>query len=293
MLSKRYLDMMEGVFMLAAIDSFGGKRKAADALGTSIDTINKYIDTLEAEMGCKLIYSDDKGSKLTLDGKKALRVSGDHFQQDVDNIQRLSLRQRQFKGVVRVAMNYRVRANMPFRKVGDFLSKYPDISIALNCIDKNSDIIGHTFDVAVCSDCLYHENWELICHKKSAAGFFASAKYLSRRGYPKDMDDLLENHNVLIRENHHDSRDSKQEALRQAKHVVYSANAAFDIHDAIWNGLGIGVMPLCFAGEGIVCLDNLKCDEELYFYLLANIKTKEQPQNQMVIDLFRKILEEM
>ena len=44
------LGILEGILFLRAIEQCEGKRKASEALCTSIDTINKYLENLEQEL---------------------------------------------------------------------------------------------------------------------------------------------------------------------------------------------------------------------------------------------------
>ena len=65
MVSKKDISMLESLLFLQAIDQCSGKRKASEALSISIDTISKYIENLEEDLGVKLISSSGKGSNLT------------------------------------------------------------------------------------------------------------------------------------------------------------------------------------------------------------------------------------
>ena len=61
-----------------------GKRNAAKFLNTSIDTLNKYVNNLESELGVKLVASDEKGCTLTPKGEKVVAIADvlkQHLQQ--------------------------------------------------------------------------------------------------------------------------------------------------------------------------------------------------------------------
>ena len=58
MFSKRDIMNMEGIMVLQAIKDNAGKRNAAKRLNTSVDTLNKYLMNLEAELGVTLVSSD-------------------------------------------------------------------------------------------------------------------------------------------------------------------------------------------------------------------------------------------
>lgn len=292
MFSKKDLSNLEGVFMLSAVDGFGGKRKAAEALGTSIDTINKYIENLEANLGLKLIYSSDRGSKLTMDGGRVIKCMT-KMQDALRELYKIPGKQGIVKGEVRVAMNPGVRASMRSAKFTEFFEKYPELSVVTLTTEGDPDMRDHSYDLGICYDLSPNSNLVLICRKQIYCGFFASAEYLAKHGYPQNREDMMENHKVVVR--CHDGAVSNlwKEILRDAKHKVYGSNSLWDINDVVQSGVGIGVMPLYFAEEGIVCLDNIKCNCDLYFNLVAHSDTKDLPKNRAVIDFYKEMLEAM
>lgn len=65
MITKRDINSIESLLLLLAVTQHSNKRKASEALNTSVDTINKYIDNLEQDLSLKLLYSDSRGTNLT------------------------------------------------------------------------------------------------------------------------------------------------------------------------------------------------------------------------------------
>ncbi len=292
MLNKKDLNNLEGVFMLSAVNNFGGKRKASEALGTSIDTISKYIENLEATLGVKLIYSDDRGTKLTVDGRRILKCMA-KMDEALYDIYKMSGDRRKVRGEVRVAMNLGVRAYMRGSGLKEFFEKYPELSVVVVATDGDPDMRNHSFDLGICYDLAPDSNLVLICRKKILCGFFASAEYLAKHGYPKDREDMMKNHKVIIKYHSNTMTNAWKGILDEAVYKVYGSNSLWDINDVVRNGVGIGVMPLYFAEDGIVCLDNIKCPHDLYFNLVARADTKDIPKNRAVIDFYKEQLEAM
>lgn len=65
MITKRDINTIESLLLFMAVTQHSNKRKASEALNTSVDTINKYIDNLEQDLSLKLLYSDSRGTNLT------------------------------------------------------------------------------------------------------------------------------------------------------------------------------------------------------------------------------------
>lgn len=292
MLNKKDLGNLEGLFMLSAIENFGGKRRTSEALGTSIDTINKYIDNLENNLGLKLLYSNDRGSKLTVDGLKVVK-STQKMREVLYEVYSLSCKSGEIKGEVRIAMNLGVRSSLKFTKFSNFYEKYPGLSVISVIIDGDPDMRNHSYDLGIMYEVPANSDLCLIYRKKILCGYFAAADYLAQYGYPKNKEDMMQNHRMLLKCQSLTMVEAWKEVARKALRKVYCSNSMFDLNDAVRNGMGIGIMPAYFAEDGLVCLDNIKCDNELYFNLVARHSTKNLPKNRVVINLYKELLEAM
>ena len=101
MVSKKDISMLESLLFLQAIDQCSGKRKASEALSISIDTISKYIENLEEDLGVKLISSSGKGSNLTSVAQRIVEKAS-KIKEILDEISAIKLENKEIKGEVRV-----------------------------------------------------------------------------------------------------------------------------------------------------------------------------------------------
>ena len=90
MVNKKDISMIESLLFLQAIDQCAGKRKASESLCTSIDTINKYIEYLEDELGVKLISTNGRGSNLTNIAQRIV-AKVDSIKEVLDDIKNIKL----------------------------------------------------------------------------------------------------------------------------------------------------------------------------------------------------------
>ena len=63
--------------------------------------------------------------------------------------------------------------------------------------------------------------------------------------------------------------------------------------NALANHAGVGVMPLSFALQGFVCLDNISCDVPVHYYLYANRHSKDIPRVRTVINFYKDIMDKL
>lgn len=108
MITKRDINTIESLLLFMAVTQHSNKRKASEALNTSVDTINKYIDNLEQDLSLKLLYSDSRGTNLTENGRKILAsaeqitdIIHSMYSATIENTDALS----DCSGKVRVAMS--------------------------------------------------------------------------------------------------------------------------------------------------------------------------------------------
>ena len=77
MISKQDIAKLEGLLMLVALAENNSKKKVAESLSLSVDTLNKYLADLEKELGIKLVTSNGRGSVLTHEAQHIIKMGFD------------------------------------------------------------------------------------------------------------------------------------------------------------------------------------------------------------------------
>lgn len=291
-MKKKNFMLFQALLILSEIDKCGSQRKASEQLGMSIDTINKYISILEEEIGRKLLIGHPKGVILTISGKNLI--------QQVSNIENIFNQiyneqpsKGKLKGDVLVSMPMSVSTNLLPRYIDDLFSTYPDINLVTRLYMDNTDFstmdadIGLTFLVPKNNDAV------ILYKRQVPCGYFASPEYLAQHGYPKDFDDLLNNHWLITRVQLQNFLQEWKNVIKKAKHIRYITNSTYAATEIVRYGGGIAIMPMRFAKEGFVCLDNLKCETTPTIYLVANKKSKDLPRVRVVVNFYKKLIDNM
>ncbi len=283
---------LQALILLAAIQEYGGKKKVTENLGTSVDTMNKYLTILENEVGYNLLVSDARGTRLTARAKSLV----EHVALIEDIFTRIydaDVKNAELKGEVRVSMPLSVFIALPHDNIDNLFAQYPFINMAsisnlelpnLNAMDID---IGLTYVPPEGLDNV------IICEKSVKYGYFTSSKYISRHGYPKDFDDMMENHWLVNNENIQVYLKDWKNIVKRAQCIRYSSKSASAVIDIVRNGGGITLMPLRLKEEGLIFLDNIAYEEEAIIYLVAKKKTKDIPRVRAVIDYYRNSLSRM
>jgi len=291
MISKKDLSLLESILLLQAVEQYSGKRKASEALNTSVDTINKYLDNLEQNLGVKLLSTSGKGSILTGTAKRI--VDKAYKIKDVlDEISHIRLENSEIKGEVRVFMALGYASYMVPQDLSSLFDVFPELTIHSVTSSEISKANMQELDIAVVYEEINDVDAVLIASKEVYCGFFASAQYLAKKGYPQNIDDLVANHRLLTK---HDSLLRKvlgEERFNKAN-ICFKSNNTPALVNALENNTGIGIMPLSFALQGLVCLDNITCDIPVHYYLYANRHSKDIPRVRTMINFYKDIMDKL
>lgn len=291
MINKKDMAMLESILFLRAIDQCAGKRKASETLGTSVDTLNKYLDNLEDYFGVKLISTNGRGSDLT-DTAKRIVDKTSKIKEVLDEIYNIKLNTQEIKGEVRVFMALGYASYMVPQDLSELFDVFPELSInSVTAMDISAANVKDV-DIAITYQEIDSPDITLISEKKVHCGFFASSQYLAQKGYPVDLDDIVNNHRLITK---HDSLLQKvlgEEKFKKAN-ICFTSNNTLSLIHALKNNTGIGIMPLSFALHGLVCLDNIVCDCPVTYRLYANCLTKDIPRVRTLINFYREVMDKL
>lgn len=277
--------------MLSALKKYPNKRMAAREMVTSVDTLNKYIESLEKTLGMKLITTTEKGSFLTVDGEKVISYA-DLLTECLNRMSLMTPCDKDITGEVRVAYDKNVRCNIYVKELDNFFTSYPNLSISVDTFDFVPEMSDKAYDISLSYDVPNGNDVVIILAKKTACGFFASAEYLSKHPYPRTMEELLEKHRLIMKRDSWKWMENASKIIEQAKMGICLTNSTFVVNELTIGGAGVAVMPLNFAkeGQGLVCLDNINCRVNSTIYLSSHKIVKDIPRVRVVLDYYKKLL---
>ncbi len=289
MISKKDIANLESILLLRAVEQHAGKRKASEALNTSVDTINKYLDNLEQELGVKLLSTSSRGSNLTNVARRIADKAG-KVKEILDDIYSIRHENKEVKGEVRVFLSMGFASYLVPHDLSVLFDLYPELSVNSVTTLDFPKLHEADYDIAITYANIDEQNLSLITEKKIKCGFFASPQYLARNGYPINMDDMLKNYRVVLGTNKNLLCCSGHDLSKEAKNICFISNNVFTLINVVENGTGIGIMPLSFTKSGLVCLDNIPCDCVLNCRLFANKNTKNIPRVRTMINFYKDVI---
>ena len=277
MITKRYLQDLNAMMLLLAVDKYQSKRKVAEYTNTSIDTVNKYLRNLEHNLGLQLLINSTSGCHLTKRGRqiveKLYQVSS-----IVEQIYNQRSDNSKFKGNVSVVVPSFAYALFSDGVCADFWEKYPEIKMTM-ITNLNGVSYGDVgADLVLAFDYDRSKNYSMLAKKELKMNLFAAPKYIEKYGAPKDIDDLIRNHRIIDYEENSCLPSRWKNLVNEAKHCVFVSNSLYAAKQAVENGWGIALLPREENGDGLLRLDQFGFDENLTFYLLINETAKNMPR---------------
>lgn len=249
------MDKFAALRTYVAVVGTGSFSRAAEKLGLSRAMATKHVQTLEEELGARLINRTTRKLSVTEAGRdfhaRAERVLAD-LEEAENAVADVSANPR---GLLRVAapMSFGIRHLGP--AIADFMRECPDVAVDLSLNDRVVDLIDEGLDVAVRVGRLAESS--LVARRIARARLIAAATpdYLQRKGKPKTPADLAWHDcldytlSALGPEWRFYDRDGKMHAVRVAGPL--KANNGDVLMGAAKAGRGIVLTPSFIGGEEI------------------------------------------
>lgn len=283
---------IESLFMLSTIEECHSKRKAAESIGASVDTLNKYINNLEAALGLQLVISSEQGCELTTKGidivKSSSKMKDILFQIYDEN----EVNNKHYY-TVKVGMDVGISSNLIFHNIDSFFSNFPDIRIQSIIFQDDLKLQYHNLDIGLSYSEPKEKDVIVLAIKNIECKLFASPAYLKKYGYPKSIKDITQKHRLVCKSDFVYYDRKYKEFLKNSENICYISNSCGSIIDAVRHNAGICIMPMRFAEEGLICLDNFDWKSDMNIYLFSHKRAKDRPQVRAVINYFKEIFQKM
>ncbi len=237
----------------AAVVERGSYTAAAEKLGISKSAVSRFVSNLEARLGSQLLYRTTRKLTPTDLGRSVYERCVEAF----ENLESIELEAMEHDSVPRGRI--RIVASDSFGDmwvaplVAEIANTYSELTLELLVSDRNVDIVGEGYDVAIRYDTQIDSTLraQKICELPHICA--ASPEYLDHAGVPEAPEDL-EDHNCLI---------SSFEPCSQWKFLTASAQKQFSLGSRLSMNSGQSLISAALRGVGIVWLPELYLREYL------------------------------
>lgn len=184
------MDHLQAIRIFARVVETGGFGRAALSLQMPNATVSKWIRSLEAHLGVKLLERTTRSVSVTTDGA-AYYERTRHLLIELDDIEAtLGRAQANPRGVLRVDTGGSVASGILVPALPTFRERYPDIQVQLSVTDRTSNLIAENIDCAIRST---PNDPDLVTHRIGALAWTicATPGYLSKHGTPKHPSEIV------------------------------------------------------------------------------------------------------
>ncbi|GLQ46500.1 transcriptional regulator [Dyella lipolytica] len=257
------LDLNDFYYFVQVVDR-GGFTSAGRILRVPKSTLSGRIQRLESDLGVRLLNRTSRRFGMT-------DVGEEFYQHAVGMLQRAEqaesvIRQRlsEPSGTIRFTTAV-ITAQFAMRKmVSDFIAKHPKVNLVEHATDRNVDIVGENFDVAIRAHEAPLPDSSLVQHTLAPVPWylFAGTDYLSRVGTPTTPQELAQHASLFMMRNGialawHLSRPVRgaREELTLPLTPRLLGDDIISLKQAALDGLGIVALP------GYTCRDEVRSGE--------------------------------
>jgi DNA-binding transcriptional LysR family regulator len=235
------------LLLFARVVEDGSFTRAADRLNMPKSTLSRRLSLLETQLGERLLLRTTRKITVT-DFGQALLAHAQQVTAEVEAAQALMQhRQAEPSGRLRISMPGDFATEVLGDMLGEFVAKYPAITLDVDLSPRRVDLIGENFDLAIRMGDL-PDDASLAARRIATlrVGLYASPDYLKTRGTPSEPEALME-HDAL----HMMSRFGEPRPWRMSKGEMQWEGAPPARATANSPGL---LMRLAVAGRGIAVL---------------------------------------
>ncbi len=248
---------LEQLKIFVKVVQSGSFTRAAELLETQKSYVSRVVASLEAELGVKLIERTTRALSVTEVGKEIYeRALG--IMTAVEETSQAALNVHgEPRGSLRLTCGVEFGQLAVGHWVDEYLSTYPDVSVDADYTSRVVDIVHEGFDLAIRIGKL--EESRLVARKLGELdyGVFAAPAYIEKAGAPRTLDELRDHSLIMFSSGAHRKGWSFSPAASPGDVVRFEAaarllvNNAFAVRNAVVQGLGISVLPLLIAHEGL------------------------------------------
>lgn len=231
------LNLLRRFVAIAQSTSFSA---AAQKLGLPKSTMSRSVARLEQELGTRLLHRTTHAVGLTTAGAALLERVAPLLGSLETALSSLPEQTERPSGLLRITAAPDFAAAMLAPLVARFAFLHPDIRVEARLTTEYLDLVAEGFDLALRASSKRLADSRLVARRMGRVELqlFASPAYLSRRGVPRNEEELQGHEFVLF------PRARRMPELRMLPAARIVADDFFYVRETLRAGGGIGVLPV-------------------------------------------------
>jgi DNA-binding transcriptional LysR family regulator len=217
--------------VISAVVEAGSFARAGEALGLTQPAVSRAVARLEERVGIRIFNRTARSISLTDEGRRFYDAVAPHLSGIEDAVVSAGKTRGMVRGRLRVNVDGTFGHHVLAPRIGEFLDRYPDVSVELRVRDTLGDLVAEGFDAAVRFGLPEASSLKARLLLQTRVVTCASAAYLARHGTPKHPKDLERGHHCLLIRDPATGRPFEWEFTRGKKAVPVSPSGRLLVND--------------------------------------------------------------
>ena len=185
------MDHLQAIRVFVRVVETGGFGRAALSLNMPNTTASKWVKSLEAHLGVKLLERNTRRVSVTSDGAAYFERARQLLSELDDLEATIGRDQASPRGVLRVDVGGSTASCILIPQLSAFLARYPTMRIQLSVTDRTVDLVTENIDCAIRST---SDDPDVVAHSIGTAAWTtcASPAYLAKYGRPKHPREIVD-----------------------------------------------------------------------------------------------------
>lgn len=279
---KTKIAFLRELLALKEIIDAGQIQAAAERNGIKYSNMSKMIQDLESRFKTSLLIRSSSGS-LPTNTTRQIYADIEHISDALDNIIQSLTEPDELTGYISIWATETFAGSGFFTEMAKLYAKHPKIRLDI-FTDKNINVTK--MDIAMLDSVAARKHTGIpLFNIKAKKHFFASKVYIEKHGMPKNIDDMLENYDLCIRQKILEQPEFNFIAKR-AKKLNTTTDSEAVLYLLANDGAGITLMPNWAKNknDNLVEINTIDFEYEYVLTAVGNPLTTKTPKVRTFIE---------
>ncbi|WP_311044252.1 LysR family transcriptional regulator [Rhizobium bangladeshense] len=240
--------LLSGIGVVSAVVEAGSFARAGESMGLTQPAISRAVARLEERVGIRIFNRTARAISLTDEGRSFYEAVSPLLAGIEDAAVRAGGSRTLVRGRLRINVDGTFGHHLLAPRIGEFLQRFPELTVDVGVRDRMGDLVGDGFDIAVRFGEPETSSLKARLLLRTRVMTCASPSYVARYGEPKKPRDLRSGHHCLLIRNDTTGRPYEWEFRRGERVVPVPVTGSLIVNDT---GSLLGA---CLGGAGVAQL---------------------------------------
>jgi DNA-binding transcriptional LysR family regulator len=236
----------------------GSFTRAAELLETQKSYVSRVVAQLETELGAKLLERTTRSLSVTEMGREVFERAVGILGAVEDTTRLVHNTQGEPRGMLRMTCGVEFGMLAVGRWLEEYLQANPMVTADVEYTSRVLDLVHEGFDVGIRVGRVLESRLIARPLGELEYALFACPRYLERQGRPENPEQLREHSLIMFSGGTHrkgwsltPAGGSERDAIKVEGPARLRVNNSFAVRDALLRSLGVGLLPLLIATDGL------------------------------------------